>query len=146
MALRISVWTSKELQAVIRSMKGLDRETAKVIRRETKAVVGPIWREAVGANVTNALEARVLANTARVAVTDQNVTLQSARIGKALSGGGKPAQLAAATEFGSAKYKQFGKRRKAGPVYNAAAEVIPRIASLWVQTVVRGLHDAFDGK
>lgn len=158
--LRISLFSSKELQSVVLRLKGMDREIASQINKQTRTVAEPVWKEAVGANVTDRLEARVLANTARVSVSRANVTLKSAAIGKTLTGGAKPPELYHAVEFGANRDEYVGtdrgKRRtkrqfkarnaKGYAVYPAAAEVIPRIASLWVQTLVRTFHEAIEGK
>lgn len=167
MASSISVFNSKELQAVILAMKGFDREVAKQIRKQTKAVIQPAWQKAVAENTSTRLEARVLANTARVAVSDQNVTLKSAAIGKTLSGGLKPSESYGGVEFGaeqgvkrtyaarSVKGKQFNVTRRTQHqlrprkltgyvVFPAVAEVIPRIAALWVQTTVRTFYELIE--
>lgn len=169
MAMRISVFNSAELQATILAMKGMERELAKQVRRVTKAVVDPVWREAVAANASTRLESKALASTARVAVSDQNVTLKSAAIGRKLSGGLLPSQSYHAVEFGgdraakrtyeatSSKGKKFKvtrrtqaqlrpRNRKGYVVYPAVAEVIPRIASLWVQTTVRTFYELIEKK
>jgi hypothetical protein len=167
-ALRISVWDSKELQATLLAIRGLEPEMAKQLRRVTKAEVLPMWREAVRGQVTNRMETRVLSDTARVAVSNQNVMLQSARVGRSLSGGYKPSELMGPTEFGADRgftrghsgtspkgtqytvkrrhtQRQFRPRNKKGyVVYQAAAEVIPRIASLWIQTAVRTVHEQLE--
>lgn len=135
---------------MLRSVALVPKTLQKQLRVETKGVLTPVWKESVAARVTNPLESIVEANTATVSTADshglQQVTLQAGQKGKALSGGGKPPQLIAGTEFGSARYKQFGPRRKEGPVYSAAADVIPRIASLWIQTAKKILGDSLDGK
>lgn len=165
--MRISVYSSKELQAIIVAMKALDRDTAKQIRAQTKKVVAPAWQKAVAENAASRLESRVLVNTARVRVTDQNVTLTSATIGRKLSGGLLPSRDYFAAEFGADQSKkttyqatskkgkrysvtrrttqQLRPRKQSGyVVYPAIAEIIPRIAALWTQTTVRGLHEAFE--
>lgn len=164
---RISVFNSKELQGVILLMKGVDREIAKQIRRVTKPMVQAEWGKAIAERTSTRLEARVLADTARVAVSDQNVTLKSAGIGRKLSGGLLPSQSYAAVEFGADRSTRRGydatnkqgtsytvnrrtrmqlRPRKASGyvVFPAAAEVIPRLASLWVQTVVRTFHEQIE--
>lgn len=165
---RISIHGSKELQAILYAMKSLDRDTRKHIRQETKRVVDPAWRMAVAEHTSTRPESRVLANTARVAISDQNVTLKAAQIGKTLSGGVKPAQIWYAIEFGadplkrkysatSKKGKQFtvnrntrAQLRPRNPTgyvfYPAVADILPRIAALWAQTFARGINEAFEGK
>lgn len=165
MPLRISVYTSRELMAVIARMKTLDRDVRKQIRQETKAIIDPEWRRAVAEQASTPLEQRVLAQTARIAVSDQNVTLKSASVGRRLSGGLLPSESYYAAEFGAAqdqyrKYEttsrsghryavrrrttnQLRPRKKSGyVVYPAAANIIPRLAALWTQTWVRGFHEA----
>lgn len=145
--MRISVFNSKELQGTILLLKGAPREIAKEIRQQTKRVVAPVWQEAVRGNTRTALQVRVLSNTARTSVSDQNVTLAAGGIGKPLAGGGAPPQLAVGAEFGSRKFKQFGTRVKGGKVvYPAAARVIPRLASLWVQTTIRTFYEIIERK
>ncbi|MGV8973384.1 MAG: hypothetical protein ACOH10_13765 [Rhodoglobus sp.] len=159
--MRISVFNSAELQSVILAMKGMDRELAKQIRAANKRVIQPVWQEGVRGNAMTRQEVRVLANTARAQVSDQNITLQAAGIGKALSGGAKPAAIAHSVEFGadrSARSTYSARSSKGRPytvhnrrtraqfrprnlkgytAYAAAAASIPRYASLWVQTTIR---------
>lgn len=162
--MRISVFNSAELQGVIVAMKGFDREVAKQIRQATKAMIDPEWRKAVSEHAQTLLESRALAQTARVAISDQNVTLKSAAVGKKLSGGLLPSANYAGVEFGadrqvkttytatSSKGNQYSvtrrtraqlrPRRKGGyVVFPAAAGIIPRMASLWTQTVVRTFYE-----
>lgn len=169
MSMRISVFSSKELQATILLLKGMDRELAKQVRKAIKSVSEPEWRDAVRGNISTRLETRVLGDTARVAVSDQNVTLKSAAVGRKLSGGLKPSELAHSAEFGAdqtyvhtysatsrkgKKYyvtkrhtrKQFRPRNLKGyVVYPAAARIIPRMAALYVQTTVRTFYELIEG-
>jgi len=145
--MRISVFNSKELQGTILLLKGLPRDVATEIRKVNKAVIGPVWAEAVRGETQTALQVEVLANTTRVSVSDQNVVLSAGSVGRPLAGGGTPPELAAGTEFGSSRFKQFGTRASKGKVVMvAAARVIPRIASLWVQTTIRTFYEKFEGK
>lgn len=166
--MRISVLGSRQLRAVILGLKQMDRETRKQIRQQTQRVVVPEWQRAVAEQASTRLEGRVLASTARVSVSDQNVMLKSAGIGRSLQGGRKPADIWHAVEFGadrsttatyqatSRKGRRFTvhqrhtraqlrpRNRQGYTVFPAAADIIPRIAALWTQTVVRGLHEAFE--
>jgi hypothetical protein len=168
MALRISVFASKDIQRVVIAMRGLSTENASQINKANKAVVLPVWQEIVRSNAATRLESRVLVNTATVAVSRKNVTLKSATKGKALTGGFAPPYLYHLAEFGadpsmvqsyyatSSKgkkylvkdrhtYRQFRRRKPNGyVVYPAAAEIIPRIASLWVQTTMRTFHELLE--
>lgn len=144
------------------AVRQMEPEMRKQIRAHTRPVAEPVWREAVLGNTTTRLEVRTLADTSRVAVTDQNVMLRSATVGKV---GKVPASvLAAGAEFGADPNKQIKSSRKGTPytrrrgaqfrrprrggyvVYPAAREVIPRIASLWIQTAIRTMHEVLEQK
>jgi len=159
---RISVLVSSELQAVSQAIRGLDREVAAQLRKHTKAIVEPVWQEAVRGRVDNRLQTRVLSDTARAGVSDQNVMLRSASAGR-VSSGAPASMLSTAVEFGASPDKIITTRSRNGKVYKrrmgrvfnlprrngyvvfpAAREVIPRIASLWVSTVIRTVHEKFE--
>lgn len=169
--MRISVHGSRELQAIIAGARAMPREIRKEMRGRTKAMIDPEWRRAVAEQVsghhTPRLASRVLGNTARAQVSDQNVMLRSAHIGRRLSGGLLPSTHYYAVEFGaspdgpttyeatSRKGKKYQvtrattrqlppRNRKGYVVYPAAREVIPRLASLWIQTVVRTVHEQLE--
>jgi hypothetical protein len=153
---RISILNSAELRGVLASTKALPREVASQINKQTKSVAAPAWKSAVRGNTMTRLENRVLGDTAVVAVGRKQVTLKAGDRAKKLRGGATIRQIARATEFGADQGRKSGKRRstrqlrapKRGGyvVYPAAAEVIPRIAALWAQTVARATHEAFEGK
>lgn len=166
--LRISVYSSRELQGLIARLRTADRETRKAIRQATRTAALPIWQDSLRAYATTRLEVRVLADTGRVKVSDQNVALTSATIGRRLSGGLNPKTDYHEVEFGAVdrdayhryeakrggKYywvrrrtmRQFKERQQTGHVvYPAAAAAIPRLASLWVQTAVRTMHEILEG-
>ena len=161
--MQISVFESPQLQGVILALAGMDRELAAQLRKATKTVTLNEWRSAVAHEALTLFEQRVLVASARVAVRNNNVSLRSGQLAKKLSGGAPTYALTPGVEFGagvhpikshSSKGKTytrssgsvFRKRNKAGyVVYPAAAEVIPRIAALWVQTVVRTFHEAIGG-
>jgi len=163
---RITVFGSQELQATLLALKTLDRETRKQIRTHTKTMAEKEWGNALKEHALTTLEHKVLVATARVAVSDQNVTLKSASVGRKLSGGLNPKTDAAAVEFGADPGKvtyqatnrqgttynvtrntraQLRPRKSTGyVVYPAAASIIPRIASLWIQTTARTIYDMLD--
>jgi hypothetical protein len=157
------VWDSRELQGTILALKGLDRETAAQLRKATRQLSEPEWRTAMAQESTTLLENRVLVSTARVSVTNQSVTLKAGQLTKKLSGGARIVDLTPSVEFGSSperrikQHSRAGKQytRKQGPVfrkrnrngyvaYQAAATFIPRVAALWVQTVVRTFYEALE--
>ncbi|WP_349902605.1 hypothetical protein [Parafrigoribacterium humi] len=159
---RISLLVSSPLATLVQAVKGMDKEVTAQIRKHTKPVAEPVWQEAVRGNVTDRLQTRVLSDTARVAVSDSNIMLRSGGIGKMTNGTPK-SLLASAAEFGADPNKRITSHTKAGKAYTrrrgaqfklprsrgyvvfpAAREVIPRIASLWVQTAVRTVHEVFE--
>lgn len=164
--LRISAFTSRQLQKTILGMKQLDKDTARELRKQTRQMIAPEWQKAVRENASTRLEHRVLAKTARVSVSSQNVTLKSASLSRKLSGGLVPSRDFPGVEFGGTpkkttytatstkgrKFKvtrntraQLRPRRRSGyAVFPAAADVIPRLASLWIQTVMRTLHETIE--
>ncbi len=166
--MRISVLDSRQLLLVVTAMRGLDREARKHIRRVTKPVVQKEWQWGLAQRAETRLEHRVLVDTARVAVSDQNVTLKSAGSTRELTGGLAPSWGWAGVEYGAdlkpstytrwtkrgravkitrTSGHQFKHRAKSGHVvFPTAADLIPRLASLWVQTWVRAFHDATEGK
>ncbi len=169
MGARLSIFNPelKEVQGVIAAMQGFDKETNTQLRKATRDVIGPAWQQEIGSRVSTPLERRVVGDTARVTVSNQNVVLKVAQVGRKLPGGAKPADIVGPVVWGANKgktktYRQSARRGgaahevknrhtqrqfkpfrgKAGyVVYPAASSVIPRLTSLWVQTVVRTFYD-----
>jgi hypothetical protein len=169
MGLGIDINGSRELQAAVLGIRRAEKEIQKQIRTQTREKLLPEWQQAVRERAETRLEQRVLVDTARVKMSNQNVRLSSATVGRKLSGGLDPKTQAAAAEFGadravkgtytarSRKGKSFkvtrhtraqlrGPRRGGYAVYPAAKAMIPRFAALWVQTVVRTFHEGIEGK
>lgn len=159
---RISLLVSKDLQTLAQAVKQIPREVAAQVRKHTRAEAEPIWKDEVRGHVTTRLETRVLSDTAKVSVSDQNVMLKSAATGKMADGTPKSV-LAFATEYGADPAKIIHSKTKAGKPYTrrrgrqfklprrrgyvvnpAARESIPRLASLWVQTTIRTIHEQFE--
>ncbi|GAA5205866.1 hypothetical protein [Microbacterium kyungheense] len=149
--IRVSAYSSRELLAVLRGLRNLDRETKKQLRGHLRPMVLQVWQQAVAERASTKLQRVVLADTARAKVSDQNVRLTSAQIGRARSGGLKPSQDWQPVEFGAGRStrnaKAFGPPNRSGKVvYPAAASVIPRVLAMYVQTFVRAIHEALEGK
>lgn len=121
------------------------------------------WLSAILDQASTRLERDVIGSTATVAVSDQNIRITAATKGRKLSGGLLPKVDYPGVEFGASHKKrtytrkgkkvtrnttaQFKGRNRRGYVfYPAAREMIPRLASLWVQTVVKTYADIFEGK
>jgi hypothetical protein len=168
--IRVDVRNSREYQALILAIRSVPKELQANIRQYTKAITLGEWREAVNANVTDRPQAVILAASAKVAVSNQNIRLSAGTAAKKLRRGGPAVKdLAAATEFGAdrSRTKTYTSRRgsksfvvhnrhttrqlrpvnRSGYVfYPAVAVMVPRIFALWAQTAVRTFLDAIDGK
>lgn len=173
---RIDVTSSRELQAVLLAIRGASTEISRQYRQRVKAVADDAWLEAIRGRVSTRMQSRVLLGSARTAVSNQNVRLSAGTVGRPLSkrtggaGAARPVDLLRAVEFGGSqtKYSDYQRRargatgkhdvrrrtltgygafnRKGNAVYPALKETVPRIAALIVQTCVRTLRDAFEGK
>ena len=166
--MRLDALKSRELRATIFALRGIDKTIQKMVRVQTKAVVEPEWKKALAERADTRLEHRMLVDTAVISVSNQNVRIKSAGKGRALSGGLHPKFDYPAAEFGVRHTREtysrrnrsgtrhkvtrvtgtaFKRRSKAGYVfYPAAREMIPRLASLWVQTTVHTIANALEGK
>lgn len=143
-------------------MRAVPTDVKREIGKQTKAEAKPIWFEETRGRASTRIQQRVLVNSADVSVTARNVTFRTGGRGK-LSSGTPAERLARAAEFGmnsgkvinstSKKGKEytrtagnaFGPNRRGGNVaFPAAREAIPRVASLWVQTARRTIHEAIE--
>lgn len=166
--MRLDVTKSRELQATIYALRSVDKTLAKQIRQQTKRVAGAEWQRALERRASTQLEQRVLSATSVITVSNQNVRAASASKGRPLSGGLSPKLHGHAVEFGAnaapTTYErtsprgtvhrvrrtvgtQLRPRNAQGYVFwPTAREMIPRLASLWVQTTVRTIGNALEGK
>lgn len=158
---RISLLVSRDLAVLVQAAISLPREVAAQVRSQTRRVVEPAFQEEMRERVGTRLETRVLLDTARVSVSDSNVTLKTATIGKV---GGVPAStLAGGTEFGASPDRPVSTRsrkgkaykRRLGPVFRAPRRrghvffpavqaFIPRAGALWFQTAYRAVAETFE--
>lgn len=166
--LKIDVRNSKELQATILALKLMEKTASANIRKWTRQLMLPEWQKGLRERARSRAQNRVLVDTARVTVSNQNVSLKSATIGRSLVGGLNPKTEWAAFEFGADREKtttyeairgnkrfkvtrrtrrQLPSRSRSGwVVFPTAADLIPRLASLWYQTTIRSLYEAFERK
>ena len=161
---RISLLVSHDMRVLVEAVRGMDAEVRKQIRAHTKAQAAAVWKSEIAQHTGTRLQNRVLVDSARISVTDQNVMMKSAIVGK-LSSGVPVTQLAGPAEFGSAPGKRvtqssgrgprkqysrrmggaFGRPTRKGKVFFPAAhESIPRLASLWMQTAYRTVAETFE--
>lgn len=157
--MRISLLVAGSPLAVLaQAMRTLDADVKREIGSRTKGPAADMWRDELNEHVESRLQGAV-ARSGAVGVTQQNVTLRAGGVG-ALSSGTPVSAITKATEFGmradrpvrtrSRKGKTytrraggaFGPPRRGGyTAYPAAGQVIARIASLWVQTAHRTIHE-----
>lgn len=161
--MRISVFDSTHLQGTILALKGMDRELAAQTRKAVRSVSEVEWRADLARQADTLLERRVLVETARVSVTNQNVTLKAGQVTKRLASGTPRSELTPAVEFGANPARRVRSTSRAGTsygrrvgsgfkarkttghvVYPAAAQIIPRIAALFVATTVRTFNEAIE--
>ena len=165
---RVSIYGSRELRVTRDLLRNADRNLRRIFRREARSKIAPAWERAVAENSNSRTQTATLVRTARVAVSDQNVQLKSAQVGRSLRGGAKPAEIWHAEEFGAAdirttytatstKGRKFqvtrrtraqlpARNRKGYVLMPAVANIAPRVLALFAQTATRVLYDAHEGK
>lgn len=168
----LSVRDHRELQAVTLAMKAVERDVRLQINKATRDALNPIWKAVVADQLMGRdhLTTRLLAGQ-RVAAGNP-ASVKAAQSTRAIGKGKRliPSRDYYIAEFGVDRGKKSTyqrKNRKGGGthtvtrrvnvgkprrvekgrvIYPAFAEAGPRIVSLWVQTVVRTVHEAAEGK
>jgi hypothetical protein len=161
---RIDVRGSQELRDLLTAMNGMDADIRRYLRAFAKSKMVTPWLQSITAEASTPLERTVIAGTSTIAVGDQNVRVQAAQKGRRMSGGLQPKVDWPAVEFGADRNKvtsyvrkghrvrrhtarQMRGRRRGGYVFWPTAEdMTPRLASLWVQTIVKGVSNLFEGR
>ncbi len=158
----ISLLIDSPLRDLALAMRAVPTDIKREISKQTKSAARPIWSQETRERAATRIQQRVLVNSADVSVTARNVTFKAGSKGR-LSSGVEVSRLARSAEFGmnpgkeiASKSKKgtpytraaggtFGPNRRAGNVaYPAARGAIPRVASLWVQTARRTIHEAIE--
>lgn len=161
--MRISVFESRHLQGTILALKGMDRELAAQVRKAVRTVTESEWKADLAKQAETLLEQRVLVDTARVSVTNQNVTLKAGQMSKRLASGTPRSELTPAVEWGANPARKVRSTSRAGSAYTrrvgtafedrkpkghvvhpAAAQAIPRLAALFVATTVRTFNELIE--
>lgn len=150
------------------ALRAAPRTIQAQVRKFTKAIAAPEWKQALAQRADTRLAQRVLVDTAVVTVSNQNVKVQSASKGRPLSGGLNPRVDYPAVEFGgNKKVTTFTRRSPKGRAHTvtrdthaqlprfkpkghvfwpAAVEMVPRMFKLWAQTTVKTIGNMLDGK
>lgn len=158
---RLSLLVSRDLAVMVQAARSLPDEVSKQLRAHTRRVVEPAFLDEMRERAETRLEQRVLFDTARVAVRDDQITLKTATVGKV--GDVPAAVLAGGTEFGNkpdriiesrsrkgTHYKRrmgtvFRAPRRRGRVFHPAVQAfIPRAGALMFQTVYRTVAETFE--
>lgn len=148
-------------------MKRVGRELRSDINKATVQTMGPVWKNLLDARTSHPLSKEVLLKGARVKGGNPPV-LMAAKSTRKFKGGLIAADSWAAIEFGADRSKtstytrrspggtthsvtrhtrrQLPSRKSTGwTVFPAVGEFSPRLVSLWVQIVVRKIHEAVEG-
>lgn len=167
MASGVDVFDSRELQQTLLALKVLPRELTKQTRKFTKQLVDKEWKAGLAKRAVTPIQRAVLVRTAVSSVTPTNVSLKSATKGKVSSG--TPSQvLASGAEFGADmdRYSRYTRRSPKGRthtvtrrtarafgwhrgrdgrvVFPTAQDIAPRVASIYVQTLLRTTAEALE--
>lgn len=153
------------LRASVLALKVADREIRSDISKRMRGTMSPVWKSEVTQNLTGAgrMEARMLVPGTRIAAGNPPALVAASgnrKIGRGLTAN----RNAAGFEFGASdatRRQRSGRgpnktytrhvmrhlparNRKGRVVYPAAAEVLPRVASFWAQSVIRAFMDAVE--
>lgn len=162
--LQPSAASSDTFRAAALALKLLPREVRNETNRITRSEMNPVWRKIVGEKAQTEMDRLVLVKGSRVAPGNPTVLI-AASSKRPLSDGLVPddRDIAAAFEFGPPdRNEKETYTRKGSPVtrrtkrqlpwrndkgrvvYAAFAEIGPRLASMWVQTIVRKIMEAHE--
>lgn len=151
--MRLDVRRSPQLTALVQTMATIPREVAKEVRGQTKAVIVPEFKKLLAEKAPGEriFHTRLVAPSTAY-VSDRNVRFI----------GGANGKFPRETEFGAYReeyttyqtrrgsvtrrtQRQFWHYLKGGRVfYPAVAEMIPRAASLYIQTAYRTIAESIE--
>jgi hypothetical protein len=156
----------RELRAVAAVLRVVEPEIRREINTRTRTELGPVWQRGVAERARTSLDRAVLLPGTRIAAGNPPTAI-AANSKRRLSGGLVPQDEWAPVEFGGnrAKATTYRRRNPSGSttsvtrhtarqlkprnssgwvVFDALAELGPRLASLWAATVVRTVYDKFE--
>lgn len=96
---RVDVTSSRELLAMVRLLRFVERDWLSVWTRESRTKIEPLWERELEGSRPNRLQRAVLVRTSRVSVSRRAIQLKAGSVGK-LSSGAKASTLARGAEFG----------------------------------------------
>lgn len=168
-----SALTNDTLRAVALALKLMPRTMRNELNKETRVMGNAIWRPLVDSQAVSKMDRLVLAKGARVKPGNPMVLSAASSKRPLRKGAGAlvPDSDAAGWEFGSTSRqnpREYSRRnpKRAGMhtvkrrtsrqmpahkpngrvLYQAAAEAAPRITAFWVQSIVRKIYEAHEGK
>lgn len=160
-----------EVRGAVLALKAVDRDIRNAINRETRAVLNPIWRDELAGKVAGLPRVDQLVLGQGRVKAGNPIKLTAATRTRPLSGGLVPNLKAKGFEFGTDNRdatRTYARRNRRNPgthqvtrrvlrhlparapsgraIWPAASEVVPRLTSLWVQTIVKTIYDAIERK
>lgn len=162
----ISVKGDDRLRAVALMMRQIAQPVKREIDKRTRTTLNPVWRQLVDEKLERPRDRAVLGKGVRVKAGNPPA-LVAASSRRPLGGGLIPAYQWSGIEFGANRdeVETYSRRsskggshkvtrhtarqmppryRKGRIIYPAFAAFAPRAVSLWVQTVVRTIMDAYE--
>lgn len=165
MPVQPSVNSLAEFKGAALALKAAPREIRNDINRTVRADASGWWKDAIAARATTKMDKLVLAKGARIQPGNPARAI-AASSRRPLADGLVPDTDARAWEFGTtqpehqdtytrrdgAKVTRHVKRQlpratnRGRVVYPAWADVAPRLVAMWVQIIVRKIHESLDRK
>lgn len=159
---RVRIQGIREVTAAATALKAVDRKVKNQTAQNLRSTVPNIWTQATITGQTRTRMDRAVFNGVKVTASSSRITLEAGTAPMI------PADIASAVEFGDPNktFTTYTERRNGKPVrvrrrtqnqlpspiragriaHPALRKVMPRLLSLYVQTVVRTIHEAWEGK
>jgi hypothetical protein len=156
MASRVKVEGIREVTAAATALKAVDREVRTQVNRNLRSAAGDIWNQSEVDRLTRTRMDKAVFRGTSVRARANGVSLLAA------TRPGIPGLDPAAVEFGDPNktYETYSRKggkvrrrtqqqlpgpvRKGRVVHQGFKRAIPRVVSLYVQTVVRTIYDAWE--
>jgi hypothetical protein len=169
MPVQPSVHSLAEFKGAALALKAAPKDIRNDINRTTRAEGNDWWKQAITARATSKMDRLVLAKGARIQPGNPARAI-AASSRRPLEGGLVPDTDARAWEFGTTEPEHqatYTRRAKGGQpakvtrhvkrqlpratnqgrvVYPAWAEVAPRLVAMWVQIIVRKIHESLESR
>lgn len=152
-----------ELRAAALAMRKANSDIRKDVGTRMRSTMNPVWRSEIESRSPGGMAGRMLGANARIAAGNPP-QIVSAASKRSFGNGLMPDKHWAGYEYGANRNKYWQTSSSKGKSYKrrvnrhlpakgkgrvlepAAKEVLPRIASFWVQSVIKSFMDAAEGK